>query len=196
MPQPVVTGTAEDHFVAMGMKRAFAQDRQALEKRFYELSRELHPDRFTAASLPAERIADAQKNSLDRMSLLNQAYRTLRTPDELRAHLLALEGVAVPEGKKPAAGAIPMGLAEAWFELQDLLAENPEAATHRVGSFDMDLKRALEQVNGEIDALEKSYDLNGDRAELDELARRIQSQSYLRSQGRDVARVRERLGRR
>lgn len=194
MPQAVGPNDGADHFAVLGLPRAFAQDRHEIERRFYELSRVLHPDRFGTVS--NERLADAMKHSVDRMSLVNQAYRTVRMADELRVHLLTLEGVTVPDGKKPAAGAIPMGLAEAWFEIQDMLAESPESAAHRVGSFEMDLRRSLEQVNKEIEGLEKSYDQNKDRAELEEIARRIQTQNYLRSLGRDVARVRERLGRR
>ena len=191
-PQPVGSGSKMDAFAVFGVRRAFAQDLGAIEKRFYDLSRSLHPDRFTSSSLPAE----ARKNSLDRMSLLNQAYRTLRSPDELREHLLALEGVVSSDGQKPAPGEIPSGLAEAWFEIQDCLAENPDAAYHRIVQFDQDLSRSLERVGAEIAALQGAYDKNGDRAELEEIARKMRSQSYLRSLGRDVTRVRERLGKR
>src|SRR4051794_13563255 len=43
MPQPV--SAAENYFNALGVPVQFAQDRATLEKRFYELSRVLHPDR-------------------------------------------------------------------------------------------------------------------------------------------------------
>src|SRR4051794_2946683 len=80
MPQPVLP--TDDYFGAFGVERRFSQDRSFLEKRFYELSRGLHPDRFSNAS------PQARNNSLERMSFINQAYGTLKNPSFLREYLL------------------------------------------------------------------------------------------------------------
>jgi molecular chaperone HscB len=103
-----------DYFEFLGVPRRFQQDVRALEKRFYELSREFHPDRFTTSGVEAQRL------SLEKMSLLNQAYQTLKDPAERRGYLLKLEGI---ESKSKA----PAELAEAWFEAQEKSDEDPAA---------------------------------------------------------------------
>ena len=68
--QPV--GRNEDYFSLLGLAREFALDLPGLERRFRELSRQLHPDRFARAE-PRER-----RLSLERATRLNDAYRALR----------------------------------------------------------------------------------------------------------------------
>ena len=46
--QPV--GRTEDYFSLLGLPRQFALDPADLERRFRELSRTLHPDRFARAA--------------------------------------------------------------------------------------------------------------------------------------------------
>src|SRR5487761_1334287 len=66
--------TPEDYFVFFGLPRRLQLDRAALEKKFYQLSRKLHPDLFARAS------AQEQQWSLEKSSILNDAWRTLRDP--------------------------------------------------------------------------------------------------------------------
>ena len=62
-----------DHFQVLGVERRFALDREALERRYKELTRVLHPDRFARAD------ARARRASLARSVQLNEAWRTLRS---------------------------------------------------------------------------------------------------------------------
>lgn len=71
------------------MAREYAIDPAALERRFRELSRQLHPDRYARAS-PRER-----RLSLERATRLNDAYRALRDWRLRAAHLLKLAGTDV-----------------------------------------------------------------------------------------------------
>lgn len=106
-PQPVTAeARAATPFALLGVLLRFQQDPDHLQKRFYTLSRELHPDRF-AAGAPAVRAA-----SLERMSLINSAYQTLQDPTRLRTWVLSHFGVAIPK-------TLPMAWAERWFEVQD-----------------------------------------------------------------------------
>ena len=85
--QPV--GRNEDHFSIFGLERAYALDLAGLARRFRELSRQLHPDRFARAG-PRER-----RLSLERATRLNDAYRAL-VDWRLRAgYLLKLAGTDV-----------------------------------------------------------------------------------------------------
>lgn len=85
--QPV--GRHEDSFSLFGLPRSYALDLPELERRFRELSRRLHPDRFAKAE-PRER-----RLSLERATRLNDAYRYLRDWRLRAAYLLKLAGTDV-----------------------------------------------------------------------------------------------------
>ncbi len=90
--QPV--GRNEDYYSLLGLAREYALDPSDLERRFRELSRHLHPDRFARAE-PRER-----RLSLERATRLNDAYRYLRDWRLRAAYLLKLAGTDVfLEGK-------------------------------------------------------------------------------------------------
>jgi molecular chaperone HscB len=91
--QPIAGGS--DHFSFFGLPRKLRIDESELETAFYALSRQLHPDYFMSASEP-ERQA-----SMERSSMLNDAYRTLRDKISRVTYLLTLEGYKESEKKAP-----------------------------------------------------------------------------------------------
>ena len=186
-PQPLIQGDSGDFFTAFGVSRKFSQDRKALEKRFYELSRFLHPDRFTnlSSSSPAQ---DSRRLSLERMSFVNQAYTTLKNPESLREYFLAIEEVHL-DGLTSEKAQIPMELAESWFDLQDAISESSEDLLPKIDSFERELLEKSEDIGAEILALETKFDESAARVHLLQIAKAIQSQSYLRSLHRDVLKI-------
>lgn len=82
-------GRNEDHFSLLGLRREYAIEPAELDRRFRELSRQLHPDRFARAE-PRER-----RLSLERATRLNDAYRSLKDWRHRAAYLLALAGTDV-----------------------------------------------------------------------------------------------------
>jgi molecular chaperone HscB len=119
-----------DLFQVLGLPRAFALDGAALERRFRELSRQFHPDRFAQASAPERRI------SLDRSTAINDAYRTLRDPVRRAAYLLKLHGISVDdEGRGTGTKVtLPPAFLEEVMELREgfLDADGPEQKTAMV----------------------------------------------------------------
>jgi molecular chaperone HscB len=85
--QPV--GRGEDHFAVLGLPREYALDGSELDRRFRELSRQLHPDRFARADTRERRL------SLERATRLNDAYRCLKDWRQRAAYLLKLAGTDV-----------------------------------------------------------------------------------------------------
>ncbi len=85
--QPV--GRNEDYFSLLGLAREYELDVSEVERRFRELSRHLHPDRFARAE-PRER-----RLSLERATRLNDAYRALKDWRLRAAYLLKLAGTDV-----------------------------------------------------------------------------------------------------
>jgi molecular chaperone HscB len=177
MPQTVKN--SENYFDLLGVAKKFRQDRQQLEKNFYVVSRALHPDRFTSAKL------EAKTNSLSRMSLMNQAYGVLKDPHRLREYFLKLEGVSLPKS------AMPAELAEDWFEIQDLLMDDPSAARGRVLDFENHLIQVRKKSEENLREFEQQYDLQAAPDILNKIAQEMQSESYLSSLQRDVERIKK-----
>jgi molecular chaperone HscB len=169
-----------DYFEILGVPRRFGLDLTELERKFYQLSREHHPDRFTRGG------ANDQKSSLLKMSELNQAYRALKSPEQRRDHLLALEGIAI--SAEAQASQIPMELAESWFEVQDDLTRLP-AFEAEFGALVQTGRKEVESLEAQADQAQDQGDLDGYRRYLRQIAEAIRQQSYLSSMARDIERL-------
>jgi molecular chaperone HscB len=97
-------------YEALGLAPSLAVEPDDLKKRFYERSREWHPDRFSRAT-PAE-----QQKALDMTALLNDAFRTLRDPVKRAEYFLQENGVELSKE-------VPPELLEEVFELNMALEE-------------------------------------------------------------------------
>lgn len=109
-----------NYFEVFGLPRRLAIDTEALQAKFYELSRRHHPD-FHQMAPP-----DEQARALEASALLNAAYRTLRDPIARIEYLIRLEeGRRTKEGSGVRTTAPPELLAE-MFEVQEALQEARE----------------------------------------------------------------------
>ena len=111
----------DDYFAVFGLPRTLQVNLEALQRRFYELSRLHHPDFHRMAG--EERQAAALASS----ALINRAYRALRDPLARVEYLIALEegregkeGAAVKATAPPKA---PTDLLEEMLEVQETLEE-------------------------------------------------------------------------
>src|SRR6516225_6738916 len=86
-----------DPFDTLGIAPTFDIDVGAVEQRYRDLSRVLHPDRHVGAS-PAER-----RMSLGKAVEVNEAWRLVRDPIRRAEALLRRRGVEVKEGAEPKA---------------------------------------------------------------------------------------------
>src|SRR3977135_3282338 len=77
----------QNHFELFGLPSRFAVDAAALEARYHELQREVHPDRFAAAPDAERRV------SMQLATRVNEAYQTLKSPLRPAVHMLQLRGV-------------------------------------------------------------------------------------------------------
>ena len=75
-----------DHFARLGLERGFEVDLAELDRRYFGLQRNLHPDRLARRGAKERAIAESQAASL------NQAYETLKEPLARAAYLLELAG--------------------------------------------------------------------------------------------------------
>jgi molecular chaperone HscB len=126
-----------NYFQVFGLDRKLGIDTAALQRRFYELAREHHPD-FHQAATPEQRA-----RAEERSALVNAAYRVLRDPIARADYLVRLEeGRDTREGATVKPAAPPELLAE-MFEIQEGLSEL------RAGGLDAEGRAALaEQRDG------------------------------------------------
>lgn len=101
-------------FARFGIPEAFDVDAAHVERRYFELQRKLHPDKFAARG-PKER-----EHSLQHTANLNEAHRVLRSPLLRAEHLLRVKGHAMPDGEHTVAD--PEILMHA-MEMREALAE-------------------------------------------------------------------------
>jgi molecular chaperone HscB len=178
-----------------------------LEKKFYALSRRLHPDRFAA------KPASEQEAALTASSNLNDAYRTLKDPILRTQYLLKLEGVELEEQSKAATEAarasgeqkkqvVPPELLEEVFELNMQLQEM--RAANKMGEDEPELRRDLMtakdafdakmvETQDELERLWSAWDAgvdSGDEAvktvAKEAMVELLNKRSYLRNLVRDV----------
>lgn len=174
-----------DYFTVFGLPRKLGVDGEALQRRFYELSRQHHPDFHQGAD--AERQAEA----LGQSALVNRAYRALREPLARVEYLIALEeGREVREGAtaKPKA---PRELLEEMLEVQEALEEaKAEGLGGEAGTRLREERRRLEERSAaEAAALiartaewDRLVDEGGDRRPLLEwFKQRLATRAYLRT---------------
>jgi len=75
-----------NYFALFGLEQSYSVDRKALKASYLQLQREVHPDNFVTES-------DAvQRDAMQRVSYLNQAYETLLNPVQRAIYLLQTNG--------------------------------------------------------------------------------------------------------
>jgi len=135
-----------------GLERKLVLDNEALQKRFYELSRQWHPDRFSRKS------AQEQAEALEATAVINDGYRTLRDPVKRAEYLLTEEGFPIGEQRSRD---VPPELLEEVFELNMTLEElkgGDEAARPQLESAKQNFVELRTRIDNELNALFAKYD--------------------------------------
>lgn len=82
-----------NYFELFGLKPSFTPDQTQVKNKFYELSRQYHPDRFAAEG--TEKVVEALKMAAE----INQAYKALKHSDATMAYVLKIHGLLEDEEK-------------------------------------------------------------------------------------------------
>lgn len=163
---------APDYFEFFRIERKLNLDGADLQRRFYSLSRDLHPDRFIRVT-PAER-----EQALERSAILNDAYRVLRDPLLRAEYVVSATGLEPGDEKR-----VPPELLEKVFELNEVLESGDragieEARTHLVEARDRsqaDMERLFAQYDaGDANALPELRAVLNRRRYIDKLMRQVE----------------------
>ena len=151
---------AQDYYRFFDLDRRLSIDLSDLHKRYYSLSRLVHPDHFARGTPNEKRFA------LDATAILNDAFRTLRDPVARAEYVLKEEGIeAVHDGAKR----VPPELLEDVFEVRTAIEglRGGDTAARGTLATALDRFRALRaQADRELDTLFQQYDADGGREAL------------------------------
>jgi molecular chaperone HscB len=141
-----------DYYELLGLARSLNLSVDDLRLRYYQLSRELHPDRFM------NRPVAEQQRALDMSSALNDARRTLEDPIKRANYLLKLEGFHIGEQKSKD---VPPELLEEVFELNTALEEmrgGDDSARPQLQHAEANFRKMMNEVDTELESLFAKYD--------------------------------------
>jgi molecular chaperone HscB len=177
-----------NYYDFFGLERKLTVDTETLQKRFYELSREWHPDRFT------RKPAREQAQALEATSILNDGFRTLRDPVKRAEYLLSEEGFPIGEQRSKD---VPPELLEEVFELNMMLEElkggddsarpQLESAKQNFTAMRDQLDRNLANLFGRFDAAEAQSETA--KQSLHDIRGVLNRRRYIENLIRDVDRA-------
>lgn len=175
------------HYDVLGYDQEFLTINEAdLEKRFFDLSKKYHPDRFATKS-PQE-----VQFSHEHSSAVNNAYRTLRNPIS-RAKYFVEKRFGSTEEKS---AKVPMDMADLFFEVQDVLdtireanGAPPDAAVKEVRDAESMLRSKIVELEKHLDSKFSEFDAAPQDRVLESMKDILSERSYIRSFLRQIDRV-------
>ena len=164
-----------DYYALLGLERKLNLSLDDLQRRFYELSRQLHPDRFM-------RKAEAERQySLDASSILNDAYRALKDPVRRAQYVLSQEGFDIGEQRSKD---VPPELLEEVFELNMALEEmrsGDDSARPQLEQAENNFTGMLSAVDRQLETQFAQYDASQSRDALTEIRGTLNRRKYIQN---------------
>lgn len=158
-----------DYFDFFELPRHWGLDPAELDRRFYALSRKLHPDVFF------RRGERERQYSLDAAAVLNDGYRTLRDPVRRAEYLLKQNGLDIGEQKS---SHVPPELLEEVFEWNLALEEQEEAEMKAALKKFVNLRQ---EADGELAREFAGYDSTGDTEVLGRIRGILNRRRYIQN---------------
>lgn len=173
------------YFDLFGLEEKLLLDVKSLQKQFYALLREVHPD-FHQGGTKAE-----QSQSLEASSLLNQAFLTLKDKEKRLLYVLGLHLGEITEAEKKQT---PPELLMELMQLREQLEEHKHAPTEQLRSSLFtalsDLQARQKQCDAEIDHLAMQFDSetvpDRRKAILSDIRKILLKKNFLRSLARTI----------
>ena len=133
--------TPKNHFQLFGLTQSFQLDNAQLELAFRALQAQVHPDK--SAHLPDTE----QRIAMQRSTLVNEAYQTLRSPIRRARYMLSLQGVDTQEETNTA---MPLDFLMAQMEWREAVADAQQARdAEAIGQ----LEARMKDETGKLEAM-------------------------------------------
>jgi molecular chaperone HscB len=166
----------QNYFELFSLPELYRLDRAALDARYRELQRQVHPDRFASAG-DRERLLSVQQ-----AALINEAFETLKDPLQRGRYLLSLRGVAIED--QQGSHHDPEFLMQQ-MELREALAE-VRAQADPLAELDRLACEVRAQYEGLESDLAKALDDSGDTGAALTFVLRMQYFTRLQNEVRDL----------
>jgi molecular chaperone HscB len=163
-----------DYFAFFNLDRHLNLDLDELQRRYYSLSRMIHPDRFQRGTPREKRF------SLDATAILNDAFRKLRDPVARAEYVLKEEGFTPAERKSKR---VPPELLEEVFEVNmalEKLRGGDLSVRPAVETALVKFRRLRDDADTELTALFAEFD-GGGREALAKIRALLDRRSYIDS---------------
>jgi len=147
-----------NYFELYDIPVSFAPDAAVVKKKFYELSRKYHPDRYTLAG------ADEQAEALRMAALNNDAYKTLQSTDATMAYILKINELLEDEEKYN----LPPDFLMEMMDLNESISEyemDPENETYKNDAHNM-MNAQMEAWTADVAPLLQQYEAGNTSKEL------------------------------
>ena len=132
---PVAPGT--DYFTIFGLPRRYRLDEQELHKRFLNLTREIHPDRFATSS------PETIDLTMRLAAQINEAHEVLKDPVLRAEYLLQRAGGKRPSDDKSAPGEMLTEVMELREQIEEAVSQDDRTTLH-------ELRRRVDDMAAEV----------------------------------------------
>ena len=141
MPSPDFN-VSKNHFQLFGLAQSCQLDTAQLELAFRALQAQVHPDK-------SAHLADfEQRLAMQRSTLVNEAYQTLRSPIRRARYLLSLHGVDTQEETNTA---MPVDFLMAQMEWREAVAEAAQARDiSALGQLEVRMKHERRELEAQL----------------------------------------------
>jgi len=165
------------YYEALGLEPKLALDSDDLKKRFYDRSRQWHPDRFRRAS------SEEKQRSEEMTAVLNDAVRALRDPVTRAEYFLRESGLELSKDAPPE-------LLEEVFELNMALEElrgGDESARPQLVAAQEHFAGMLGDADASLAGFFDRYDATQDQTMLEQIRATLNRRKYVSNLVRDVS---------
>jgi molecular chaperone HscB len=172
-----------DYFSFFGLPHKLRLDEAELQQKFYQLSKLLHPDRYT------RRPQRERDYSLEATAILNNGYRVLRDPVQRAEYVLREQGL---DNGEPRSNQVPPELLEEVFEWNMALEELRGGDASVRGQLE-EARKTLHGMQGDLDrqlnVQFEQWDSTQDRSALSRIRSLLDKRKYVSNLVTEVERA-------
>ena len=161
---------ASNYFDFFGLPHKLNLDSKDLESRFYELSKQWHPDLFARSGPEAKRMSEAAT------ATLNDGYRTLKDPLARAEYLLKEHGL---DGGGQRSNTVPPELLDEVFDLNSALEDEIENSRSQLEQFREKFRKMTADLDEELHSQFVLYDEFENQANLEAIRGILNRRKYI-----------------